>query len=82
MDNGITDQDDYTDQDSNNNLMFSTLPVACLSKHSDLSAPPVTGEEYLARVRLEASKNQTVVAHIDIKKFENKRTANYFQNVN
>ncbi len=51
------------------NIMATALPVAPLPPNVDLFAPPATGEEYLARVRHEASKNQTVVADIDLKKF-------------
>jgi len=77
MDNGENNSDNESE-----NIMPTALPVAPLPPNVDLFAPPATGEEYLARVRHEASKNQTVVADIDLKKFENKRTPQFFQDVN
>jgi hypothetical protein len=63
-------------------IQSQALPVANLGKHVDLSVPPVSGEEYLFRVRLEASKNKVVVAdNVNLKKFEKNRTAQYFQSV-
>ena len=50
MDNG----ENYSDDESSNNLMMTSLPVAPLPKEVDLKIPPATGEEYLARVRLDS----------------------------
>ena len=77
MDNG----EGYSDEEETSNLMSSALPVANLPKNADLTIPAATGAEYLSRVRLEASKRQTVVADIDIKKFDKQRTAQYFSEV-
>lgn len=33
------------------NLLSQALPVANLPKNIDLAAPPITGEDYLSRVR-------------------------------
>jgi hypothetical protein len=33
------------------NLLSQALPVANLPKNIDLHAPPITGEDYLSRVR-------------------------------
>ncbi len=76
MDNGENNSDFESD-----NIMPTSLPVADLPPDVDLLIPPATGEEYLARVRLEASKNLTVVADIDIKKYEKNRTPQFHQNV-
>lgn len=46
---------------------LQALPVCTLVKGADLSQPPTTGEEYLLRVRLEASQLPDVcVAKIDV----------------
>ena len=42
------------DKDFEDNVQ--ALPVSSLKKGLDLSKPPTTGEEYLLRVRLEASQ--------------------------
>lgn len=51
MDNIVNEN--LSDDDTSNNLMTTSLPVAPLPKESDLRIPPATGEEYLARVRFD-----------------------------
>jgi hypothetical protein len=56
--------------DEENENFMQALPVADL-KDQNLSEPPKTGEEYLSRVRLEASKcPNVVVAKIESKKYK------------
>jgi hypothetical protein len=73
---------DDSDEESKSNLIAQALPVAQISsKNIDFSLPPATGEEYLLRVRHEASKNPIVVANVNLKKYEPKRTAQFYQEV-
>jgi hypothetical protein len=73
---------DESDEESKSNLIAQALPVAQISSKSiDFSLPPATGEEYLLRVRHEASKEPIVVANVNLKKYESKRTAQYVQQV-
>ena len=61
------------DEDNNDDLdkpFVQALPVADL-KDQNLNEPPKTGEEYLSRVRLEASKcPNVVVANLETKKIK------------
>ncbi len=75
------EEEEEEEEEKLENFLAQALPVADL-KHVDLSAPPSTGEEYLSRVRYEASKCPgTVVAKLDINKFKQKQTPQYFQEV-
>jgi hypothetical protein len=40
-----------SDQVVDDHLLFQALPVAQLPKNADLNIPPITGEDYLSRVR-------------------------------
>jgi hypothetical protein len=63
------------DDDDSCELFKQALPVPD-SINVDLNLPPNTGEEYLYRVRLEASKCPDVVVatNIDSKKYDDKRS--------
>ena len=68
----IENNDVLSDDDNGNDELDSyfvqALPVADL-KDQNLAEPPRTGEEYLSRVRLEASKcPNVVVAKLESKK--------------
>ena len=43
--------DDDSEQAIDDHLLFQALPVAPLPKNIDLNIPPITGEDYLSRVR-------------------------------
>ncbi|CAG2174313.1 unnamed protein product [Oppiella nova] len=64
--------DDYGDQ--LDRILVPKLPVANFD-HYDPSRPPVTGEEYLRRVQLEAQKcPEVVVANLDVNQFTPNQT--------
>ncbi len=68
--------------DLEDKILTQALPVTELRKDIDFNIPPATGEDYLSRVRYEASKiSKIVVADVDVKKFEKNRTTQYFQHV-
>lgn len=71
-----------SDDGSETEILAQALPVSKLPEKYDPRFAPTTGEEYLSRVRDEASKNKIVVAKIDTKKFEKNRTAQFYQSVN
>ncbi len=76
--------EDQSDQENDleDRILMQALPVTELRKDIDLNIPPATGEDYLSRVRYEASKiSKVVVANVDVKKFEKNRTTQYFQPV-
>jgi hypothetical protein len=57
-------------EDELETYFVQALPVADL-KDQNLAEPPTTGEEYLSRVRLEASKcPNVVVAKVESKKIK------------
>ncbi|CAF1002482.1 unnamed protein product [Brachionus calyciflorus] len=61
-------------------LIPQALPVAKLPENFDFNTAPITGEDYLSRVRIEATKDSIVIArNIDLEKFEKNRTFQYFQ---
>jgi hypothetical protein len=63
------------ENDDGDEFFKQALPVPDLI-NVDLTLPPNTGEEYLYRVRLEASKCPDVVVatNIDSKKYDQKRS--------
>ena len=80
--NLIDDQSDHDENYLEDKILTQALPVTELKKDIDLNIPPATGEDYLSRVRYEASKiSKVVVANVDVKKFEKNRTTQYFQPV-
>jgi hypothetical protein len=61
-----------SDNESQSELQSQALPVAEL-KNVNFDVPPITGEEYLLRVRLEASKlPKVVIANVSPKQIQQK----------
>lgn len=80
----IDDHNDDEDEEEErmDNFLSQALPVADI-KHVDLSVPPTTGEEYLSRVRLEASKcpGTVVASNVNLDKYKRKQTPQFIQQV-
>jgi hypothetical protein len=53
---GIVNQNEENEIEYDN-LLSQALPVANLPKNIDLCAPPITGEDYLSRVRYPINLN-------------------------